>query len=74
VREVLRLDRVDPERVLRVDRELRELRVIGVLPDPVRAEPLCVVDPVRVDPVLVAAVLVAAAPAGAAPAMPHTLQ
>jgi hypothetical protein len=62
--------RIEPERVLRVERELRWLRVIGVLPEPVR------VDPVAVR--LLAVVAVVAAPgAGFAPgaaAMPQTLQ
>ncbi len=58
--------RVDPERVLRVDRVLRWLRVIGVLLEPVRAEPV-------LDVVLVVAVGVAPAAPPAA-AIPQTLQ
>jgi hypothetical protein len=60
--------RIDPERVLRVDRVLRWLRVIGSLPDPVRVEPLLV----RV--LAVVAGDAAAKAAGAPSAMPQTLQ
>jgi hypothetical protein len=59
--------RIDPDRVLRVERVLRWLRVIGSLPDPVRVEPLAV----RVLAVVAGAVAAAGAPASA---MPQTLQ
>jgi hypothetical protein len=57
----LRPVRIEPVRALRVERELRWLRVIGTLPDPVRVEPV---------PVRVLAVAAGAAAAGAAPAGP----
>jgi hypothetical protein len=63
----VRLLRLEPDRVLRVERVLRWLRVRGTLPEPVRVEPV----PVRVLDV-VAVALAPAAPAGAA--IPHTLQ
>ncbi len=68
-RVAVRLLRVDPERVLRVERVLRWLRVIGSLPEPVRVEPV----PVR-ELAVVPVVAGAAAAAGEAAAMPHTLQ
>jgi hypothetical protein len=60
--------RSEPERVLRVERVLRWLRVSGSLPEPVRVEPV----PVRV--LAVAAGAEAGVAAGAAAAMPQTLQ
>lgn len=58
--------RKEPLRVLRVERLLRWLRVIGILLEPVRVEPV----PMRVLAVVAAVGGAAAAP----PAMPQTLQ
>jgi hypothetical protein len=58
--------RIEPERVLRVERELRWLRVFGVLPEPVRVDPVAVRE--------LAVVAVVPAPVATAPAMPQTLQ